>query len=89
MQFAEVVATSIDVARLSGRLEKTARLADLLARTPPDEIATVVAFLTGSLRQGRIGTGYRAIAAAADVAPAPTAALTVGDVIERSPRSPA
>ncbi len=80
MQLAEVVITSRDVARLSGRLEKTARLADLISRTPLEEIETVVAFLSGGIRQGRIGTGYRAIAAAADVPPGDTAALSVGEV---------
>ena len=57
MQLAEVVITSRDVARLSGRLEKTARLADLLVANAAEEIETVVAFLSGGVRQGRIGTG--------------------------------
>ena len=40
-------------------LEKTAALADLLRRLAPEEIDVAVAFLSGHLRQGRIGLGRR------------------------------
>ena len=51
MRLAEVVAASRSVAGTSGRLEKIGHLAELLRRTPPDEIEIVVGFLTGEPRQ--------------------------------------
>jgi len=80
MQFVEVATTSAEVARVSGRLEKIARLAHLLARLAPEEIEATVAFLSGSTRQGRMGLGYAAISAAAGTAPADEATLSIGDV---------
>ena len=62
MRLHELVETSKAVADVRGRLEKTARLADLLKRLHADEIRMVVAFLTGSLPQGRIGLGWSTIA---------------------------
>ena len=80
MRLAELVATSDAVAAVSGRLEKIGRLADLLTRLPPDEIETAVSFLSGAMRQGRIGIGYAAIVAAADVTPSSSSSLTLQDV---------
>ena len=53
MRLSELVGTSRSVAETSSRLEKIDRLAALLARTPADEIAMAVSFLSGSPRQGR------------------------------------
>jgi DNA ligase 1 len=64
MRLHDLVATSDEVGRVGGRLDKIARLAALLARVPPDEIAIAIAFLSGSPRQGRIGIGGAAIRAA-------------------------
>ena len=64
MRFAELVDTSNSVAKVSGRLEKTRRLADLLERLLSEEIAIAVAYLSGSLLQGRVGLGWSAIARA-------------------------
>src|SRR5687768_11449889 len=64
MRLQELVAASNAVADVSGRLEKTAKLADLLKRLQPDEIVVGVAFLSGSLRQGRVGLGWASIARA-------------------------
>ena len=80
MRFVDLVATSAEVAGASGRLDKIGRLASLLARLDPDEIEAAVAFLSGGTRQGRIGVGHAAIAAASDVAPAQTTSLAVQDV---------
>jgi DNA ligase-1 len=80
VQLRDLVATSAEVTSASGRLQKIQRLADLLSRTPPEEIETAVAFLSGATRQGRIGVGYRAIAAAADTTPADAATLTLREV---------
>ena len=60
----ELVATSNEVARATGRLAKIGELAALLRRATPPEIPIVIAFLSGELRQGRIGIGASAIRAA-------------------------
>src|SRR6516164_2145427 len=84
MRLSEVVAASAAVAGTSGRLEKIGYLADLLVRTPPDELEIVVSFLTGEPRQGRLGVGGATLApwwkAARDVLPAssPAAAPSAG-----------
>jgi DNA ligase-1 len=52
------------VGEASGRLEKIGLLASLLASVPKDEIEIAVAFLSGSLRQTRLGVGYAALQAA-------------------------
>jgi DNA ligase-1 len=82
MRLAELVAVSQSVAETSGRLEKIDRLAALLKRLAPDEIEVAVCFLTGSMRQGRIGVGGALIPAAADAAPAASPALELCDVDE-------
>jgi DNA ligase-1 len=78
----DVVEASRAVAESSSRLRKIARLSDLLAHTPPDEIDTVVAFLTGSPRQGRIGVGGATIVEARGVAPAQESSLQLREVDE-------
>jgi DNA ligase 1 len=80
MRFADLVAASADVARVSGRLDKISRLADFLARLQIHEIETAVAFLSGTARQGRIGIGHAAISAASDGPPAAQPVLEVSDV---------
>lgn len=80
MLFIELVRTSSAVAAVRGRLEKTARLADLLRRLDESEMEPVVTFLAGDLRQGRIGVGAAAIRGAAATPAAETASLTVHDV---------
>jgi DNA ligase 1 len=77
MLLAELAATSSAVAAVSGRLEKIGRLADLLKRLAPDEVPIAIPFLSGALRQGRIGVGSAAIRAAHDVGAAETASLTI------------
>jgi DNA ligase-1 len=57
MLFAELTSTSRRIGATRARLEKTALLAGLLRRLEPDEIDPTVAFLSGQLRQGRIGLG--------------------------------
>ena len=82
MRLAELVRDANAVAAASRRLEKTARLADLLRRVPADEIAVAVGFLSGQLRQGRLGIGHAAIAAAAPAASAEDASLELRGVDE-------
>ena len=64
MKLAELVDTSRRVSEVSGRLEKVRLLASLLGQAPTEEIEIAVAFLSGSIRQSRIGVGYAALQAA-------------------------
>src|SRR5437899_1221886 len=64
MRLNDLVQTSRAVAQTRGRLAKTELLAALLKRAAPDEIATAIAFLSGSPRQGRVGVGYATLQAA-------------------------
>ena len=58
MLLERVVETSRRVTQTSRRLEKIELIAGLLRLASPDEIETVVAFLSGYARQGKIGVGY-------------------------------
>jgi DNA ligase-1 len=80
MRLEDVVRTSAAVRDTSGRLEKIARLAELLERTPIDELDIVLGFLSGAPRQGRIGVAGAAIRAAADVETASMPSLDIRDV---------
>jgi len=64
VRFHDLVQTSRAVAQTGGRLAKIDLLAALLKRAAPDEIATAIAFLSGSPRQGRVGIGYATLQAA-------------------------
>jgi DNA ligase-1 len=80
MKLHDLVATSRGVAAVSGRLEKIARLADLLARLSPDEIPVAIGFLTGWPRQGKIGVGWAAVESARPSAAASVPSLELLDV---------
>jgi ATP-dependent DNA ligase I len=80
MRLADVVAVSRAVGATSARLEKMAHLADLLKRTPADQIPIVIAFLSGSMRQGRIGIGFATSSGMRDVPPAVAPSLDLADV---------
>ncbi len=74
-----VATTSAAVAATSSRNDKVALLAETLADLEPDELAPVVAFLSGEIRQGRIGVGWATAAKlTTDGADEPT--LTVADL---------
>ncbi len=62
MLFAEVARTSAAVAATSARNAKAALLAVCLRAAGPDEVAVVVAYLSGELPQRRTGVGYRSLA---------------------------
>ena len=74
MRLAELVETSQRVAARSGRLEKIEHLAACLRHAGADEVECAVAWLSGALRQGRIGVGPAAVRAAleGDAASAPS-----------------
>ena len=80
MRFADLAAASRAVAGTSRRLEKIDRLADLLKRTPADEIEIVVAYLSGEPRQGRLGIGWAQLASMRDVPPAQASSLEIRTV---------
>jgi DNA ligase-1 len=76
---ADVVATTGEVVATRARSTKVAALADLLGRLAGDELPVVVAILTGTPRQGRIGIGWRTVGAL-DVEPAAVPTLTILDI---------
>ena len=80
MLLLELVETSQKVSSTASRTEKLAHLSTLLRHAEPDEIGVVVAFLSGELRQRKIGLGGAAINAAHPGIGAPISTLTVRDV---------
>jgi DNA ligase 1 len=89
MRLGELVATSRAVGETGSRLGKVQHLASLLTRLEPSEIGIAVAFLSGTLRQGRIGAGGRLLWALRDTAPAEDATLTLSEVDEALSRAAA
>lgn len=87
MQLAEIVATSSEVGATRSRKAKVAALGSLLARlrdAEPEEIATVVSYASGSLRQRRTGLGWRALQTLPEPAPSPSlGVLEVHKAFER------
>jgi DNA ligase 1 len=78
---ADVVAASAEISETSSRSRKIAILADLLKRLDPDEVPIAVGFLSGAVRQGRIGIGY-ALAYGAEANTSEEASLTIVDIDE-------
>jgi DNA ligase 1 len=58
MQFIAVVETSARVAETSSRLAKRAAIAACLRVATPVEIEIAVVYLSGEIRQGKLGVGY-------------------------------
>ena len=79
MRLADVVATSQAVAATSSRSAKVAAIAGLLAGAAPEDARSVVCALSGAPRQGRIGVGWRTLAAT-QPPPADEPTLTVADL---------
>lgn len=75
----EVVGASAALTATRARNAKVAILAELVAKARPDERSAVVAYLAGQPPQGRIGTGWRTLAAVTTT-PAPAPVLTVAEV---------
>ncbi len=78
MLLLELVETSASVASTRSRLAKVDALAGLLRRLEPVEIPTAVGLLSAKPRQGRVGVGWSAVAAAQED-PADEPSLTVAD----------
>jgi DNA ligase-1 len=75
----KVVATSAQVADVSARSAKTKLISELLRSLASDELEIAVLYLSGEIRQGRIGIGPSALRTSAQ-APAPAPTLTLLDV---------
>jgi DNA ligase 1 len=89
MLLAELVSTSGRVGATRARLQKVKELSELLKKLSTDELGIAVGFLSGELRQGRIGIGYASIRDAV-TAPAgePTLELReVDETLERIART--
>jgi DNA ligase-1 len=80
MLLADLVTTSGRVAETRARSTKTGALAELLRRLASEEIVPAVAWLSGQLRQGRIGLGPAAIRGARPGSAAAEPSLSVGEV---------
>lgn len=80
MLLVDVATTSLDVGGTSSRLSKVAHIADLLRRAADerDEVAIVVSWLSGELRQRQIGVGWASLRSRPPPASHPT--LTVAGV---------
>jgi DNA ligase-1 len=76
----EIVQTSRRVGEVSGRLAKIEQLAGCLRRAEGEEIGIAVAWLSGELRQGRIGVGYAALRDAVGETAAATPGLALAEV---------
>jgi DNA ligase 1 len=74
-----VVVTSAQVAREAARSVKTRLLAECLRALDPAELEIAVLYLSGEIRQGRIGIGPSVLRDCAQ-APAPTPSLSLLDV---------
>ena len=61
LKLAALADTSRRVAAASGRRAKIGVLAELLSSTPPDEIEIAAAYLSGAVRQAKLGLGWATI----------------------------
>src|SRR5919112_1577466 len=80
MLLQQIVDVSNSVADVRGRLDKTGKLAQLLKQLHPEEIAIAVAYLSGSLPQGRIGIGWSVISQGRALTPALQPSLQLREV---------
>ena len=79
MLLSQLVQTSAAVAATSGRLKKIDLLAGLLQNSEPNEIEIAITYLSGSVRQSKLGVGWATLQTARP-APAPGPTLEVADV---------
>lgn len=79
MQFAVLADVSERLATTSKRGEKATLLAGVLRRLEPAEVVVAVGVLTGALRQGRVGVGWRTLQGV-DASAAESPSLSVADL---------
>jgi DNA ligase-1 len=77
---AELLAASERVGATTSRLAKIDALAECLRKLEPAETALGVAYLSGELRQGRIGVGWAGVKDALNAAPGASPQLTLAEV---------
>src|SRR6266702_4394548 len=82
MLLTELLAASERVAATRSRLAKIDALGECLRRLEASEIALGVAYLSGDIRQGKIGIGYASLEDALAEAPASAPQLTLAQVDE-------
>lgn len=80
MRLTELVTCSLAVGRTRSKNQKIAALSECLRGLEGDEIAVGVAFLSGRMRQGRIGLGYQAVMKNRPPEPAREPSLTLTHV---------
>src|SRR5260221_12486388 len=79
MLLQQLVRTSLLVADTSSRLAKIDLLAALLKQAAPEEIEIMIAYLSGSVRQPKLGVGWATVQAAR-AAPAEAPSLGILEV---------
>jgi DNA ligase 1 len=74
----DVASTSLNVGGTSSRLDKIAHIAGLLRRAAPDpeQVAIIVSWLSGELRQRQIGVGWASLRTRPPAAPEPSLTVT-------------
>jgi DNA ligase-1 len=77
---ADLVSASGRVGAAPSRRVKVRELAALLRTLDPDEIETAAHYLSGDLRQGRIGIGYSSLQSAVAADPAGSTTLSIAEV---------
>jgi DNA ligase-1 len=80
MKLAAVAETSRRVGDATGRREKIGLLAGLLAEAPPGEVELAAAFLSGAVRQDRLGLGEATIRQAMPEGAADSASVELTEV---------
>jgi DNA ligase-1 len=80
MRLETLVRVSDEVGRESSRNRKVEKLAAALKRMTPDEVPAGVTFLSGEIRQGRIGLGYASVREASPGSAAAKPSLSLLDV---------
>jgi DNA ligase 1 len=76
---ADVLAASAAVSATRSRTAKATAIAQALLQADPEEVEPVTAWLSGDVRQGRLGVGWRTLSKLAH-APAPASSLSVSAV---------
>jgi DNA ligase-1 len=80
VKLAAVAQTSRRLAETAGRREKIGLLAALLADVPPDEIEIATAYLSGAVRQDKLGLGWATIQKAMPETAAESASVELSEV---------
>lgn len=82
MKLEEVVLASDEVSQVRSRTAKIERLARVLSLAAPEEVAATVGFLSGELRQGRIGVGGATLQRYWESEGGPEATVTIAEFDE-------